>query len=73
MKNGIFKPVFHFNHILAKHSAFHCFVNSQAELMIWTVDTTEYATFHHDTVEVENELYIGLWIIQTPPPLTMLI
>ena len=30
------KAVFHFNRIVAKRSVFHCFVNSQAELMIWT-------------------------------------
>ena len=30
------KPVFHFNRIVAKRSVFHCFVNTQAELMIWT-------------------------------------
>ena len=29
------KPVFHFNRIVAKRSVFHCFVNSQAELVIW--------------------------------------
>ena len=30
------KPVFHFNRIVAKRSVFHCFVNTQAELIIWT-------------------------------------
>ena len=30
------KPVFHFNRIVAKRSVFHCFVNTQAELMTWT-------------------------------------
>ena len=30
------KAVFHFNRIVAKCSVFHCFVNTQAELMIWT-------------------------------------
>ena len=32
----VIKPVFYFNRILAKRSVFHCFVNTQAELMIWT-------------------------------------
>ena len=30
------KPVFHFNRIVTKRSVFHCFVNTQAKLMIWT-------------------------------------
>ena len=34
MENGL-KPVFHFNRIVAKRSVFHCFMNTQAELMIW--------------------------------------
>ena len=29
------KPVFHFNRIVAKRRVFNCFVNTQAELMIW--------------------------------------
>ena len=33
---GSLKAVFHFNRIVAKRSVFHCFVNTQAELMIWT-------------------------------------
>ena len=44
------KPVFHFNRIV-----FHCFVNTQAELMILT-QGIEYATFRYDTAEVENGL-----------------
>ena len=30
------KAVFHFSYVVAKRSVFNCFVNSQAELMIWT-------------------------------------
>ena len=30
------KPVFHFNRIVAKCNVFHCFVNTQVELMTWT-------------------------------------
>ena len=30
------KPAFHFNRIVAKRSVFHCFVNTQAQLIIWT-------------------------------------
>ena len=34
------KPVFHFNRIVAKRTVFHCFVNTQADLMIWTQKNT---------------------------------
>ena len=34
MTNIGLKAVLHFNRIVAKRSVFHCFVNTQAELMI---------------------------------------
>ena len=43
-----------FNRIAAKRSVFHCFVNTLGETN--DMDTTEYATFHYDTVEVKNGL-----------------
>ena len=53
-KFGPRKARFPLKPYVAKRSVFHCFVNIQAELMIWT--TIEYVTFRYDTVEVENGL-----------------
>ena len=50
----------HFNRTVAKRSVFHSFVNTQAELIIWTQN----ATFRYDTVEVENRLYLALMMIR---------
>ena len=36
----IVKRVFHFNRTVSKRTVFHCFVNTQAELMIWTQKNT---------------------------------
>ena len=30
------KAVFHFSRIVVKRNVFHCFLNTQAQLMIWT-------------------------------------
>ena len=46
-----FKAVFHFNRIVAKRSVFLFFVNTQAELIMWTQYIIRYGT-----VEVENGL-----------------
>ena len=36
MRTQFLKAVIHFKRIVAKRSVFHCFVNTQAELVIWT-------------------------------------
>ena len=49
------KPVFHFNRIVAKRTVFHCFVNTQAELMIWTQkNTLRFATIRLEWKTVLN-------------------
>ena len=36
----LIKAIFHFNRIVAKRTIFHCFVSTQAELIIWTQNNT---------------------------------
>ena len=40
--NGFLKAVFHFRRIVAKRTVIHCFVSTQAELMIWTQKNTRH-------------------------------
>ena len=45
------KSVFHFGRIVAKRCVFYCFLNAQAELMIW-----KQYRFRFDTIKVESGL-----------------
>ena len=51
----IFKPVFHFNRIVAKRS-----VSLYHKFLLNVYETLKYVTFRYDTVEVENFVIISV-------------